>query len=92
MKLPTSRIPMLSSQESGYKGTNGTNLASSLPDSLPSYNIPHRYDGVMLDEAQDCSPVIAAVVMAQSCARIIVGDPHQVGSFVTDKGIPSVCR
>jgi hypothetical protein len=46
----------------------------------------------MLDEAQDCSPVIAAVVMAQSCARIIVGDPHQVGSFVTDKGIPSVCR
>ena len=36
-----------------------------------------KYDAVMLDEAQDCSPVIAHVVLAQKCPRIIVGDRHQ---------------
>ena len=83
MKLPTSRIHVILTSSKYYgQGTNGT--------FLPSYHIPHRYDGVMLDEAQDCSPVIAAVVMAQRCARIIVGDPHQVRSYVTDKVIKRV--
>jgi hypothetical protein len=36
-----------------------------------------KFDVVMLDEAQDCNPAIADVVVSQSCARILVGDKHQ---------------
>lgn len=34
-------------------------------------------DFVLFDEAQDASPVIAAVVTAQECQRVMVGDPAQ---------------
>jgi F-box protein 18 (helicase) len=36
-----------------------------------------NYDAILLDEAQDTNPVIAALLLNQSCARILVGDPHQ---------------
>jgi len=36
-----------------------------------------RYDVVLLDEAQDCSPAIAGIVACQRCARVLVGDSHQ---------------
>lgn len=35
------------------------------------------YDYVMLDEAQDASPEIARVVMAQRAQKVLVGDPQQ---------------
>ncbi|CAM9811796.1 unnamed protein product, partial [Sphacelaria rigidula] len=36
------------------------------------------YDVIMLDEAQDCNPCIASIVLRETkCARILVGDSHQ---------------
>ena len=35
------------------------------------------YDFIMLDEAQDTNPVTAAIVFAQKCPVILVGDPYQ---------------
>jgi len=43
--------------------------------SLSQPSLP--YDVVLLDEAQDCNPAIAAIVSSQRCARILVGDAHQ---------------
>lgn len=40
-------------------------------------NLTLDYDAILLDEAQDSSPVIAAVVLGQFCPVILVGDPHQ---------------
>jgi superfamily I DNA/RNA helicase len=36
-----------------------------------------NYDAILLDEAQDTNPVIAALLLNQNCARVLVGDPHQ---------------
>lgn len=36
-----------------------------------------NFDCILLDEAQDVSPVITEIVRSQSCAKILVGDPHQ---------------
>lgn len=37
------------------------------------------YDVIMLDEAQDSNPCIASIVLRETrCARILVGDSHQV--------------
>lgn len=36
-----------------------------------------RADVVMLDEAQDTAPVMAALVQAQQCQQIVVGDSNQ---------------
>ncbi|KAI4888154.1 hypothetical protein NFI96_029761, partial [Prochilodus magdalenae] len=41
-----------------------------------------QYDIIMIDEAQDCSPVcvyvlIMDILLSQPCAKILVGDPHQ---------------
>ncbi|KAL7887792.1 hypothetical protein AOLI_G00055130 [Acnodon oligacanthus] len=36
-----------------------------------------QYDIIMIDEAQDCSPVIMDIWLSQPCAKIFVGDPHQ---------------
>lgn len=35
------------------------------------------YDCILLDEAQDTNPATAALVFSQSCAKVLVGDPHQ---------------
>eukprot|EP00927_Polykrikos_kofoidii_P053978 TRINITY_DN48484_c0_g1_i1.p1 TRINITY_DN48484_c0_g1~~TRINITY_DN48484_c0_g1_i1.p1 ORF type:complete len:1208 (-),score=221.77 TRINITY_DN48484_c0_g1_i1:104-3727(-) len=35
------------------------------------------YDVVLLDEAQDCNPAIASIVLSQRCGRMLVGDGHQ---------------
>ena len=40
------------------------------------------YDMIMLDEAQDCNPCIANIVLREtSCARVLVGDSHQARGF-----------
>jgi F-box protein 18 (helicase) len=36
-----------------------------------------RYDRILFDEAQDANGVTAAIVDAQSCKKVIVGDSHQ---------------
>uniref|UniRef100_A0A3B4BUM4 DNA 3'-5' helicase n=1 Tax=Pygocentrus nattereri TaxID=42514 RepID=A0A3B4BUM4_PYGNA len=36
-----------------------------------------EYDIIMIDEAQDCSPVIMDIWLSQPCAKIFVGDAHQ---------------
>ncbi|MBF0289354.1 MAG: UvrD-helicase domain-containing protein [SAR324 cluster bacterium] len=36
-----------------------------------------NFDCILLDEAQDISPVIADIVLSQGCVTILVGDPHQ---------------
>lgn len=35
------------------------------------------YDLILLDEAQDTNPVLAAIVSAQQCPKVFVGDVHQ---------------
>lgn len=35
------------------------------------------YDAIMIDEAQDITPVVNAIVLAQKATLIYVGDPHQ---------------
>lgn len=35
------------------------------------------FDCILLDEAQDTNPVTADFVLQQSCAKVLVGDPHQ---------------
>jgi F-box protein 18 (helicase) len=39
--------------------------------------LSQKYDCVMLDEAQDASPVFLQVVLSQQCSKIVIGDPHQ---------------
>jgi len=39
--------------------------------------LSQQYNVVLLDEAQDCNPAIASIVVSQKCARILVGDGHQ---------------
>ena len=41
--------------------------------------LSRTYDVIMLDEAQDSNPCIASIVLRETgCARILVGDSHQV--------------
>lgn len=35
------------------------------------------FDYIMLDECQDTNPVTAAIILGQTCPRILVGDPYQ---------------
>jgi F-box protein 18 (helicase) len=35
------------------------------------------FDCILLDEAQDTNPVVADIILSQSCPKILVGDPHQ---------------
>ncbi|KAL2087347.1 hypothetical protein ACEWY4_016175 [Coilia grayii] len=35
------------------------------------------YDVIFIDEAQDCTPAIMDIMLAQPCGKILVGDPHQ---------------
>ncbi|XP_066030353.1 F-box DNA helicase 1 isoform X2 [Pocillopora verrucosa] len=35
------------------------------------------YDCLLVDEAQDCTPAASDILLSQSCAKILVGDPHQ---------------
>ncbi|XP_078275643.1 F-box DNA helicase 1 isoform X2 [Rhinoraja longicauda] len=36
-----------------------------------------QFDVILLDEAEDCSPVILDIVLSQKCGKLLVGDPHQ---------------
>lgn len=36
-----------------------------------------EYGIILLDEAQDCAPVVAETVLSQGCGLVLVGDPHQ---------------
>uniref|UniRef100_A0A8C5SLF7 F-box DNA helicase 1 n=1 Tax=Laticauda laticaudata TaxID=8630 RepID=A0A8C5SLF7_LATLA len=36
-----------------------------------------NYDGILVDEAQDCTPAVMDIVLSQTCGVILVGDPHQ---------------
>ncbi|XP_055509377.1 F-box DNA helicase 1 isoform X2 [Leucoraja erinacea] len=36
-----------------------------------------QFDVILLDEAEDCSPVIMDIVLSQKCGKLLVGDPHQ---------------
>nr|XP_040028675.1 F-box DNA helicase 1 [Gasterosteus aculeatus aculeatus] len=44
---------------------------------VPKPCLSQQYDVLFIDEAQDCTPVILDVFLAQSCGKILVGDPHQ---------------
>ncbi|XP_028305652.1 F-box DNA helicase 1 [Gouania willdenowi] len=44
---------------------------------IPKPRLSDRYDSLFIDEAQDCTPAIMDVIMAQKCGKILVGDPHQ---------------
>ncbi|CAN7936881.1 unnamed protein product [Ixodes hexagonus] len=35
------------------------------------------YDCIFVDEAQDCNPAMLDFILAQSCPKILVGDPNQ---------------
>ncbi|XP_054908665.1 F-box DNA helicase 1 [Poeciliopsis prolifica] len=43
----------------------------------PKPCLTDRYDAIFIDEAQDCTPAIMDVLLAQGCGKILVGDPHQ---------------
>uniref|UniRef100_A0A2D4EQU2 UvrD-like helicase ATP-binding domain-containing protein n=2 Tax=Micrurus corallinus TaxID=54390 RepID=A0A2D4EQU2_MICCO len=36
-----------------------------------------KYDAILVDEAQDCTPAVMDIVLSQTCGVILVGDPHQ---------------
>ncbi|CAB3978993.1 F-box DNA helicase 1-like [Paramuricea clavata] len=36
-----------------------------------------KYDCILVDEAQDCTPAVADILLSQKVAKILVGDPHQ---------------
>lgn len=40
-------------------------------------NLARRYGAILLDEAQDSTPVVTDIVLSQPVATILVGDPHQ---------------
>lgn len=40
-------------------------------------NLALRFGAILLDEAQDTTPVVASLVLEQDLASILVGDPHQ---------------
>lgn len=44
---------------------------------LSKPNLALRFGAILLDEAQDTTPVIASLVMEQDLATILVGDQHQ---------------
>ncbi|NXF98761.1 FBH1 helicase, partial [Sakesphorus luctuosus] len=35
------------------------------------------YEAILVDEAQDCTPAVLDVLLAQECGIILAGDPHQ---------------
>ncbi|XP_078409157.1 F-box DNA helicase 1 [Cetorhinus maximus] len=43
-----------------------------------------QFDVILLDEAEDCSPVIMDIVLSQKCGKILVADPHQQTSGFKD--------
>lgn len=44
---------------------------------VPKPQLSDQFDAIMIDEAQDCNPVIMDVMLSQRCSKILVGDPHQ---------------
>lgn len=44
---------------------------------LSNPNLAIRYGAILLDEAQDSTPVVTQIVMSQPLATILVGDSHQ---------------
>ncbi|XP_046878395.1 F-box DNA helicase 1 isoform X2 [Hypomesus transpacificus] len=36
-----------------------------------------KYDVILIDEAQDCTPAIMDIMLPQRCGKVLVGDPHQ---------------
>lgn len=59
-----------------------TNTAIRLPHDgyLKLYQLSNPvlpYDVILFDEAQDSNPVTTAIVQAQRCEKVIVGDSHQ---------------
>ena len=36
-----------------------------------------NFDCILVDEAQDCTPAVADILLSQPLAKILVGDPHQ---------------
>ncbi|XP_067110216.1 F-box DNA helicase 1 [Osmerus mordax] len=36
-----------------------------------------KYDVILIDEAQDCTPAIMDIMLLQRCGKVLVGDPHQ---------------
>ncbi|KAK2858783.1 hypothetical protein Q5P01_003403 [Channa striata] len=43
----------------------------------PKPCLSDKYDVLLIDEAQDCTPAILDVMLSQRCGKILVGDPHQ---------------
>lgn len=43
----------------------------------PKPQLSDQFNAIMIDEAQDCNPVIMDVMLSQLCSKILVGDPHQ---------------
>ncbi|XP_007570903.1 F-box DNA helicase 1 [Poecilia formosa] len=56
----------------------------------PKPCLTERYDAIFIDEAQDCTPAIMDVLLAQHCGKILVGDPHQ--QIYTFKGAVNALR
>uniref|UniRef100_A0A3P9PW80 F-box DNA helicase 1 n=1 Tax=Poecilia reticulata TaxID=8081 RepID=A0A3P9PW80_POERE len=56
----------------------------------PKPCLTDRYDAIFIDEAQDCTPAIMDVLLAQRCGKILVGDPHQ--QIYTFKGAVNALR
>ena len=44
---------------------------------LSKPDLGKHFAAILLDEAQDCAPVVADTVLSQSCGVVLVGDPHQ---------------
>uniref|UniRef100_H3CN59 DNA 3'-5' helicase n=1 Tax=Tetraodon nigroviridis TaxID=99883 RepID=H3CN59_TETNG len=43
----------------------------------PKPRLSDKYDVILIDEAQDCTPAVIDVLLSQHCGKILVGDPHQ---------------
>ena len=61
---------------------------------LSKFDLSNKYDTILLDEAQDCSPCACDIVMQQSnCVKILVGDEHQaIYGFAGGKNALTVSR
>ena len=44
---------------------------------LSSPRLADKYDTLLVDEAQDLSPAVAALLLSQNCPILLVGDPYQ---------------
>ncbi|MGD9700386.1 UvrD-helicase domain-containing protein [Acinetobacter sp.] len=44
---------------------------------LSKPNLSRKYSAILVDEAQDITPVVNSILLDQACHLIYVGDPHQ---------------